>query len=283
MTLLKMHPYHLSDDKAKQAVDETLREAGYTEPADGWHKSSVTINGKAIPALELLREMRLTGVIKDVQQRLDQADPVFGGIISLATTAAGLHLHLTHRDYDIDVQGPGLIMPIEGLISADILYFRRCVCKHSSEPDFELTSRYFRTYIFSCVAMIEHFMYRYLWVLASSTLTKSAAEEILSERGERFEVRIDKWLQLVTGYGLSHISRRVEWAHFKKLRELRNDLIHGAEPYFAFSITDMADYLNYVQRGIGGLMRLVRELQGHRSLMFIESLRTAPPAKYVNQ
>jgi hypothetical protein len=281
MTLLKAHPYHLSEIKARKRVVEILESVGITEPPEGWYRASVKIDkGEPTSILELVKEMRETGAIKEIQRILDHADPVFGGTLSLATTSQALALSIKHGSYEIKVPGPGLIMPIDTLIAEDILYFRMRACEHSNEPDFEITSRYFSSYIFFCVAMIEHFMHRYLSSALQDQKSKNAAEAILNYRG-RFEDRMDQWLWLFTGYNLSHISNRAEWGLFIKVKNVRNKLIHGVEPYFAFSVKDMAEYLNCVQLGVGGLMKLIRDLQTQPSLLFIERLRTAPTIKYV--
>jgi hypothetical protein len=226
MNLLRLHPYHLSEPNARKRVVEVLASAGIKEPVGGWYKASVNIGDKkTIPITELVREMRLTGVIKEVQQIIDHADPVFGGTLSLATTSSALALSLKHRDYEIRVPGPSLIMPIDDLIVEDILYFRKFTCEHSDETNFEVTSRYFRSYIFSCVAMIEHFMHRHLLAALSNSPTKNDAELILNYRG-RFTDRMDLWLQLFTSHNLSQISSKVEWSDFIKLYMAQSHILH---------------------------------------------------------
>ncbi len=123
MTLLKAHPYHLSETKARKRVVEILGTAGISEPPQGWYRASVQIGkDEPVSVLELVKEMRETGAIKKIQGILERADPVFGGTLSLATTSQALALSLKHGNYEISVPGPGLIMPIDTLIAEDILY-----------------------------------------------------------------------------------------------------------------------------------------------------------------
>lgn len=280
MKLLIAHPYHLSETKARERVVKILESVGITEPSGGWYKAAITIGkDKTISVLQLVKEMRETGVVSEIEKVRDLADPVFGGTLSLATNSKALTLHLKHGDYEINVPGPGLIVPSDTLIAEDILYFRMRACEHSDEPKLEITSRYFSSYVFFCVAMIEHFLHRYLSSALQNPVTKTTAQSILDYRG-RFDDRMDQWLQMFTGHNLAHISNRAEWGLFMKLKNVRNKLIHSVEPYFAFSVKDMAEYLNCVQIGIGGLMLLIRELQKQPSLLVIERLRTAPKIKY---
>lgn len=281
MSLLVAHPHHLSETKARKRVVQILESAGISEPPGGWYRASITIGkAKTVSVLELVKEMRDTGVLSEIQKIRDLADPVFGGTLSLATNSKALKLHLKHGGYEIDVPGPGLIKPSDALIAEDILYFRLRACEYSNEPKLEITSRYFSSYVFFCVAMIEHFVHRYLLTALQNPTTKNSAQSILDYRG-RFDDRMDLWLQMFTGHNLAHISNRAEWGLFIKLKSVRNKLIHGVEPYFAFSVKDMAEYLNCVQIGVGGLMLLIRDLQNQPSLLVIERLRTAPKIKYV--
>jgi hypothetical protein len=281
MSPLIAHPYHLSETKARKRVVQILESIGISEPPGGWYKASVTIGkDKTSSVPQLVKEMRETGVVSEIQKLRDHTDPVFGGTLSLSTNSKALALHIKHGNYEIDVPGPGLIVPSDTLIAEDILYFRMRACEHSNEPELEITSRYFSYYVFFCVAMIEHFVHRYLLAALQNPTTKNSAQSILNYRG-RFDDRMDQWLQMFTGHNLAHISNRAEWGLFIKLKNVRNKLIHGVEPYFAFSVKDMAEYLNCVQIGVGGLMLLIRELQNQPSLLVIERLRTAPKIKYV--
>lgn len=226
--------------------------------------------------------MRLTGTIEKIQKDKDHKDSIFGGVLSLATNSNAITLNIKHGNYEASVPGPGLIIPIDRLIAEDILYFRKSACENSNESEFKITARYFSSYVFFSVNMIEHFMYRNLWSASLNPLLRNSAEAVLNHRG-RFEDRMNLWLQLFTGKNLSYISARAEWSQFIRLKDLRNELIHGTKPYFAFSVKDMAKYMNYIQIGVGELMKLIRDLQKLPSLMFIERLRTAPKVLYTKK
>jgi hypothetical protein len=234
--LLKLHPYCLSEIKARNRVVEILESVGLKEPPNGWHTATILKNNKnPISILELVKEMRLTGTIESIQKDKDQADPIFGGTLSLASNSKNIGMGIKHGDYEVHVPGPGLIYPIDKLIADDILYFRRNTCEHSNEPALVTSARYFSSYVFYSVTMIEYFMNRHMSVALLNPVYKNAVQEVIDYRG-RFEDRTDKWLQLFAGHPLSHISSRVEWSHFMRLKGMRNELIHGTKPYFAFSI-----------------------------------------------
>ncbi len=276
MKLLKLHLYHLSEEKARKRVVEILKSTGISEPSEGWYKAFIKIGNKeTMSVLDLVSEMRLTGVIKKIQEIQDRADAVFGGSLSIATTSKAIKLRIKHGSYEANIPGPGLIIPTVSLIADDILDLRRFACEHSNEPNFEKTTRYFSIYLILCMAMIEHFMYRYLFIALQDPITKSAAEEVLAPN-RRFDDRMDLWLQRMIGVPISSIKSSVEWGDFLKLKNERNKLIHGLQPYYAYSIKDLAKYLNLVRTGIGGLMKLIRDLQQRPSLIFIDRLLTAP-------
>ena len=280
--LLKLHSYHLSEERARNRVVEILESIGLQEPPNGWHTATLLVNSKnPIPILELVKEMRLTGIIERIQKDKDRADPIFGGTLSLASNNKNIGIGVKHGDFEAHIPGPGLIYPIDKLIAEDILYYRKSTCEYSNETELISSARYFSSYIFYSVTMIEYFMNRNLSVASLNPANKNAVQEVIDYRG-RFDGRVNKWLQLFTGKQLSHISSSVEWSHFMRLKDMRNELIHGTKPYFAFSIKDMAEYLNYVQKGIGGLMKLIRDLQKLPSLTFIERLRTAPKVEFIS-
>ena len=78
------------------------------------------------------------------------------------------------------------------------------------------------------------------------------------------------------------MSRRPEWDHYQELRRRRNSLMHATSSMLGMELKDVARQLNLVCRGVGGLMNLLRRMQGLPT-PFAERLETAPEARFVSE
>jgi hypothetical protein len=277
--LLQINGYHLTTVKAEQAVIDLLK-AYHKQPITGKWKDVVLLSTRGDTEYrktfqDMVKEMAATGVVKDIQFDTDHNDKIFGGNLSLGGSSGGaISAHVSHAGYESDVEGPGQITPVEDALMFDILYFRERACAHSGEPGLAKTTAYFRSYLYACLAMIEAFQNRQTFIAEHLEGKKPEYAELRRQRG--FDRKTDMWMKLFTTSGLDDLKKSEEWRCFQNIKGLRDNTIHSNHLYQAYSLKQIANSLNEVRLGIGGLMKLFRQYQNLPSLAFIERLRTAP-------
>ncbi len=269
----------LSKAEARKLLIETLLRNGIKSPKGGWEKSSYNFGqGEKLHTKsfnELISELKQNGIVSFIQGNIDTSDPIFGGTFGIAIPTMLMGpVTSTYAGHSRSLMPPMTDSPVEMQLSEDILFYREEACLFSNEYDFTFCTRYYRAYLTSCVALVDAFINRHILMYKFQGRLVNEFEEV--NKISRLEERLNKFLQVDTGHDLSSINNGVEWLHFKNIRRLRNEMTHINSPTLGYSITEFADHFNYVKKGIGGLLKLIRELQGRQSLGFIEKLRLAP-------
>jgi hypothetical protein len=276
---LELEDRILTNGEARRLLIEVLSKNGINSPKGGWEKSTYNFgqgeNIITVSFQRLLQDLKLNGVVQNIQAQIDANDEIFGGTfgISIPTMAMG-PVTSNYAGYNRMLYPPMTDSPVEMQLSEDILFYREEACLYSNEYDFTFCTRYYRAYLTSCVAIIDAYINRHILIYKYQGRKVKEFEEV--NKISRLEDRLNIFLQVDTGHELSSINKGIEWIHFKKLRQLRNEMTHINSPSLGYSIAEFAEHFNYVKKGIGGLLRLIRELQGRQSLGFIEKLRHAP-------
>jgi hypothetical protein len=281
---LKIGKYHLSRSEAENAVEAALKHYGYSKSIkESWGEIDITIteNGqsKQFKFHQLVQKARLSGISLEVlQKHIDNEDPFFGGSFSFATPNHQLEIAMSFAGKQKKLTGPCRIAPVEQELAEDILFYKQQVCEYSNSNDFSLSCRYYRSYIFSSISLIEAFINRHIQILRTRGLDSSDFQQL--EREFNLENNIDLWLKVCSQKSLSAINGTKQWNDFKMLQKERNILTHAVEPFYGHQINEIANYLNFSRTGVGGLLALLRRTQNLKSLGFIERLRTAPKITY---
>jgi hypothetical protein len=276
---LELEKYHLSERKARETVIELLQIIGIKSPKGGWDQSTIT-NGppekeEKYSFRELVQMARYEGVVYPIQRNLDHSDEIFGGTFGISTSTMALgQVTTSYAGHSRVLKPPLTDMPVEYLLSDDIIFYREETCLWSNEYNFEMCTRNYRSYLFACIAIVDAFINRHILIYQYRKYKIKEVEELLHT--SRLEDRLNLFLILSTGQDISAINKGTEWLHFKALRKLRNEMTHINSPSLGYSIGEFEEHLNYSKLGIGGLLKLIRVLQRKNSLSFIERIRTAP-------
>jgi hypothetical protein len=232
---LSFHPYCLSNGKAEHAVDDLLKRVGFslleiTSMKRGtrllWEHGNTHI---WLRYKKLITEMRVNGIVEQLDSYLDSLDPIFGGRLALATTSSAITLSVSYADYSQTLQGPARLYQAEYELADDILFYRQQACDHSWEPDFIMTARFCRAYMAACVSIVDAFINRHIWIANHAGL--ATPDFSVLKASTNTEERIELWIKVFTGKTATEINGGTEWKHFQDLREERNKLIHVKKPY----------------------------------------------------
>lgn len=281
--VLTIEKYHLSKEKATKAVIKALQDYGVQKSAKiKWDQISISLHNQSINTTykfsDLVKEVRLTGIIELLQQNQDNNDDIFGGTLTLATPNDDLKVRVQYAGYDKEFKGAFRGASAFKELTEDILFYRKQSCEYSNCHDFSLTCRYYRAYLLSCISLIESFINRHIFLSTYEGCTSADFERLRNTLN--LEDKISLWLKVYTSKDISAINKTKAWDHFMRLRKERNILTHVLEPDYAHEIKEIAKYLNYCQSGIGCLLFLLRENQKKITLGFIERLKTAPKVTY---
>jgi len=280
---LVMDEYHLAHTDAWELVVSLVQARGARQPPGGWPDLTLTWtnrDGKVLrlPFEKAVDQARRTGIVRDLHGDFDAGDYVFGGSHAAPVQTSGsghsMKLRAEYAGYSKELTVPCRYAAIEGEMVEDILYHRTVACSHSDADDLVDTCRSFRAYLFSCVAIVDAFIQRYVLMYAH---THSKPVDVEAFRSAvNLEARIALWLETFAHASLTDLNESHEWYEFKRLLKSRNELLHARHAFLGHNIRDIARELNYVRDGVGGLLLLLRYIEGERTLGFIERLRTAP-------
>jgi len=275
--LLSIHSHFMSAQKAEEALDVMFKRMGISpsDVTDIKRGARLLWNNKFLEYRRLLKEMREEGRVSWIEtDYLESGDPFFGGTFAVATNSTAFDLSISYMGFSAQVKGPGSIYQSERELCDDILFFRQQACEFSYEDEFKRTSRFYRAYLSSCIAIVEAFVNRH--ILFAEHRGMNSPDLDLLKNTTNLESKIELWLKIFTKQSIAAINQGVEWDHFQQLRRERNNLLHVNEPYFRHSIREMCTQLNLCKLGIGALLREFRARQGLPSLSFINRLENAP-------
>ncbi len=273
----------MSHDKAKLVVTEALTILGIKQPQpkDWEHEGVIWKNadGKQQTFLfrDLLSEAKKDGFSRQLFTLIDRNDPFFGGTFLMATNSTTMKLGVTYGKYQKELQGPCRFSPLENELTDDILHFREAACAASASDAYYDCTRHYRSYLQSSTSLLDCFINRYVH---QHPTTAATLPEALTKPG-LFETRFDGWVTTFTGRSPAEIKQNsAEWSQCCMLRQERNRAVHAVETYLGIQIQDLPRHLNHVRRGIGGLLRRMRELASQPTLGFIEQLKNAPLVEF---
>jgi len=186
---LTIGKYHLSEQKAEQAVEAALKYSGIRKPHNkSWAEMDITITENGQPEqfkfYQLVKKARLSGISLEVlQNQIDNTDLFFGGSLSLATPNHQLEIAVSFAGNEKKLQGPCRIAPVEQELAEDILFYKQQVCEYSNSNDFSLSCRYYRSYIFSSISLIDAFINRHIQIFRNSPGSGKEEKDVDRQEG----------------------------------------------------------------------------------------------------
>lgn len=276
---LEMRDYHLSRAKARNAVIRTLEAAGVHCPDSGWDDLIVNYNDRdattPVRFPDLVEEARRNGVVVRMQRCLDRNDSIFGGVVEeIGTPNWQLKVGSTYAGFKKEIQGPCRAASVEFDLTEDILFYRREACRHSSQHDFRLTCRAFRSFLSACVSIVDAFINRHVLLATHEGFSSPELDKLRVAR--KLEERIRLWFAVCSSDDPRAFFDSTNWCHFQEIRARRNELLHAVDPFGVYAIKDVQVMLNKVRTGVGDVLLRMRCAHKKATLGFIERLRTAP-------
>lgn len=227
---------------------------------------------------ELVQQVRVNGICGFIQTDLDRTDIVFGGTFGLSTPNWQMKLTTEWAGYRKELKGPCRNIPSEIDISEDIEFYKEETCLESSNHDFDMCCRNYRGYLFSTIALIDSYINRHIVLFDFNGLKSTKFIELKDSKNT--EHRIELFVDLFCSFTFAELKQTKAWDDFKKLKNLRNEIVHSLNPYMGIEIEEMAANLNLSIHGVGSLLKQLQDGQGRFSLGFIERVRTSPVIHY---
>ena len=287
--LLNIYQYHLGKDKAERYVKHLAKKLGIPIPHGKDYNMDLLIDFGGSPLRlnfsKLVRETQEHGVPNQLQFIVDSEDRFLQPAIPIAIGAVpkGLKINIGSQMEDSSplVQIPGFIESPETSLANDILYFRQMTCANSSIGNTEVCARYFRSYLFACISLVDCFLSRYTNVVMGlvGDMDKYENTSTLASMSG-IEKRIEAWIKTFAYHEIDNYKRSTEWLYFQKIRVKRNSFVHPSTPSTTYSIREISTYLNYCNKGVGGLLWNFRSYTNENSdIGLIQKVKTAPEVR----
>jgi len=269
----------LSPKEAEIIVDEILKKLGIKLNSTNKKKEFIIKNQgtekeEKKQYYELVNQVRQFGVCSFIQTDLDRQDSVFGGTLGISTPNWQMKITTEWAGYKKELNGPCRNIPSEIDLSDDIEFYKEETCIESSNHDYEMVSRNYRGYLFSSLALIDCYINRHIILFDFNGLKTTEFDKLKNSRNT--EERIELFIDISCDFMFSDLKQSTTWDDFKKLKKLRNEIVHSLNPYMGFEIKELAINLNLSINGVGSLLKKLQEGQGRNSLGFIERIRTSP-------
>jgi hypothetical protein len=240
-------------------------------------KNQGTDKEKKIKYIDLVKQIREFGTC-EIQGDLDRTDMVFGGTFGMSSPNWQFSFTTEWAGYKKKLKGPFRNVPSESDLSDDIEFYKDETCIESCEYDFDMVARNYRGYLFSTIALIDSYINRHLILFEFKGENSSGFKELKESRNT--EHRLELFIDTYCNFKFADFIKSKEWSDFKKLRLLRNEVIHSTNPYLGISLREIATNLNLSIHGIGTFLKKLQEGQGRLTLAFIERIRTSPVIHY---
>lgn len=279
MDFLKQQEPRLSPKEAEEIVDELLELFGIRLDKQRKKVESIILNEgneneQKVRYFDLVKSVRISGVCNVIQSKIDRQDIVFGGTFGMSTPNSGMSLTTEWAGYSRILKGPCRTVPTEFDLSEDIEFYKEETCVEISDHNFEMCFRNFRGYLFSTFALIDGYLNRHILFFEHRKYQSEKFNHLKNSRNteERIELFVDEFCN----FDFDEIRGSLIWSDFKKLKTMRNEIVHAVDPYLGLEIRNMATYLNLSINGVGALLRKLQYGQRRPSLTFIERVRTSP-------
>lgn len=284
--MLKVEGLHLGKMKAEKYVKHLANKIGIKIPEGKDYSKDILFDLKGkkvrINFKESIKETQYNGSPKTLQFLSDSQDRYLAPALTLAIgkLPKGVNAKITSSlgQTSKSQEAPAMTESPEVSLANDILYFRKMTCDNSTIENIDACARYFRSYLLSCVSLVDCFLSRYTNVIRESiddmnSYTNTAT--LASTSG--MEKRIQAWFTTFAYHKIGAYNKTNEWAHFQKLRKKRNTFVHPSEPVTSYSIKEISQYLNYCKKGIGGLLYNFHSYsEQDPNIGFIQIVKTAP-------
>ena len=167
--LLRIENVHMGTAKAREYVEHLAGAIGIPIPKKEDYHKDVTVNLSGndfrLNFAECVRDTQENGIPKHLQFLVDSQDTYLAPTIEIAasTDVKGISTNLSGMigQFSNSVMAPGYIESPERAIADDILYFRKQCCISSTIDRAKECARYYRSYLQSCISLVDCFIFRY--------------------------------------------------------------------------------------------------------------------------
>lgn len=279
--LIQQSP-RMSIKESEKILDESLEIIGIILPSSTKHKNKIIKiegkgtekeNKKEIKYIDLAKQVRNKGT-SDIQSKVDSLDPLFRDSIEMSSPNWQINFTAEWAGYKKKLKGPFRNVPSEYDLSDDIQFYKDEACFESSEYNFEMVSRNYRGFLFSSIALIDSYINRH--ILFYNFKKYKSDNFIKLTESKNTEHRLELFINEFCNFNFSEFIKHEEWSDFKRLKTLRNEVIHSLNPFLGISLQEISQNLNLSINGIGTFLKVLQMGQNRHTLTFIERVRTSP-------
>ena len=291
--LLSIGTKHRNRDDAKQYVESLANAVEIQIPSLDNYDNDVffDLNGykKRVNFAASIFEAETFGVPRMLQSLFDNRDrylnPAIQMAIGIVVPIPAINISTKIGSFQTGGYGPGITESVEQSLTDDILYYRKEACFNSSGNNLQICTRFYRSYLHSCISLIDCFIFRYAAYVKDEIpdFEKYSNTKVLGSIAG-IEKRIEAWIITFATDQIDKYKTTKEWAEFQEIRKLRNEFMHSFEPARFYSIKQIAYDLNLCRKGIGGLLATFRQYSKYDPrLGFIQKIMTAPIVSFDNK
>lgn len=244
----------------------------------------ITTKDKTIIA-DLPKEVeavRKTGKAYTLQIIFDSRDRFLNTPLSLGMigdeVGIKVEINSSYGGHSSSIQMPGIIEAPEVSFTEDIIYHRQAVVAAFNIWDLPGLARHYRSYLFSCISLVECFLHRYTFHIKEivPSFQEYHNTATLNTRCS-IEKRMDAWLETFAYHKLDEFRNSKQRSKFMELKCQRNIIVHPILPTISYGVRDVVKYLNCAKDGIGGLLSELRKYTGYtENIGFIRQISTLP-------
>ena len=170
------------------------------------------------------------------------------GIKSSASSTLGSHKNAFSHS--------GFIEAPEVALSSDIVHYRNATVLAINNNEFETVTRAYRSYLHSCISLVDCFLYRYVFHLKEGNFTSEQYSMLASTAP--IMKRLEAWVMIYSKDYYEQYLKSNERSKFNELRIERNSIVHPSKPTISYQFNLVVKHLNLAKDGIGGLLALLR-------------------------
>jgi hypothetical protein len=283
---------YLSKQKAIQHVEILAKKLNISIPSYNQYEKDIFLdNGTKKFRLNFSEEVSFVqkhGKARMLQIWFDAEDVFLQPAIEMSTfsTIPGINTIIGYEigNYKAELKNCGILEAPENSLANDICFYFESTCTAFNSEDIKNISRYFRSFLHSCVSIIDCFLFRYSFYVKQHIKDYDQYDNIkILDSRLPIEERLDAWMQTFATQDSCCFKTWKERSQFMELKLKRNEFTHPVSPVTIYNPQDIVKYLNIGSVGVGQLLaRMRRSSSLTDRIGFIHQVASLPKIRLLN-
>ncbi len=167
--ILKINNFHRDEKSAVEYFQTILESLKFPVPGPKSYDQDIVVKLKeenfSFNPSKIINEIKETGAAGSIQSILDSKDRYLAPTIDIGILAmppsVSAKISVGTASLKQSIRAPGVIKNSGNMLVDEILNYRKSICQNSSTEKFSMCMQLYRSYLQSCISLIDWFLNQY--------------------------------------------------------------------------------------------------------------------------